>query len=250
MYIQIYIEEPWLTSDSLTSDRFRSESRFNSPSNYLCMMTRYTLDSPLWVNLYQVFFSVWLQLRNSSQGCRWFFKKKLFRLWNSILPEPGQPSAQLSKLICPTECRKTQHSMSRWHRAVHIPWLVDSYDTHKGKHWLNSNPQPTGCEFDNPQTSAVHLISVALTLCLDTRSATRCRAFDKLGSNAVSWHTKRRPVPCIWFLCFSHFIWAKKFSHTNKLLNISPTIKLIYDWEVGILFSLITKIKSVKAFYV
>ena len=38
-------------------------------------------------------------------------KKKLIRLWNSILPEPGQPSAQLSKLICPTECRKTQHSM-------------------------------------------------------------------------------------------------------------------------------------------
>ena len=26
MYIQIYIEEPWLTSDSLTSDQFRSES--------------------------------------------------------------------------------------------------------------------------------------------------------------------------------------------------------------------------------
>ena len=48
-------------------------------------------------------------------------KKELIRLWNSILPEPGQPSAQLSKLIRPTECRKTQHSMSRWHRTVHIP---------------------------------------------------------------------------------------------------------------------------------
>ena len=48
-------------------------------------------------------------------------KKELIRLWNSILPEPGQPSAQLSKLIRPIECRKTQHSMSRWHRTVHIP---------------------------------------------------------------------------------------------------------------------------------
>ena len=56
----------------------------------------------------------------------------------------GQPSAQLSKLMRPTECRKTQHSMSRWHRTVHIPWLVDSYNTHKGKRWLNSNPQTTG----------------------------------------------------------------------------------------------------------
>ena len=35
-----------------------------------------------------------------------FFLKELIRLWNSILPEPGQPSAQLPKLIHPTECRK------------------------------------------------------------------------------------------------------------------------------------------------
>ena len=48
-------------------------------------------------------------------------RKELIRLWNSILPEPGQPSAQLSKLIRPTECRKTLHSMGRWHRTVHIP---------------------------------------------------------------------------------------------------------------------------------
>ena len=70
-------------------------------------------------------------------------KKELIRLWNSILPEPGQP-CQLSKLIRSTECRKTLRSMSRWHRTVRIPWLVDSYDTHKGKRWLNSNPQTTG----------------------------------------------------------------------------------------------------------
>ena len=30
-------------------------------------------------------------------------KKELIRLWNSILPEPGQPSAQLCKLIRPTD---------------------------------------------------------------------------------------------------------------------------------------------------
>ena len=49
-----------------------------------------------------------------------FLKKELIHLWNSILPEPGQPSAQLSKLIRRTEYRKTQHSMRRWHRTVHI----------------------------------------------------------------------------------------------------------------------------------
>ena len=37
-------------------------------------------------------------------------KKKLILLWNSILPEPGQPSAQLSKLIRLTACNKTKHN--------------------------------------------------------------------------------------------------------------------------------------------
>ena len=27
-----------------------------------------------------------------------------------------------------------------------VPWLVDSYDTHNGKRWLNSNPQTTGTD--------------------------------------------------------------------------------------------------------
>ena len=40
-------------------------------------------------------------------------KKKLFRRWNSILLEPGQPSAQLSKLIRLTACKKTKHAVSR-----------------------------------------------------------------------------------------------------------------------------------------
>ena len=67
-------------------------------------------------------------------------RKELIRLWNSILPEPGQPSAQLSKLIRLTTCKKTNHTVSRWYRTVHIPLLVASYDTHKGKRWLNSKP--------------------------------------------------------------------------------------------------------------
>ena len=67
-------------------------------------------------------------------------KIELIRLWNSILPEPGQPSAQLSKLIRPTACKKIMHAISRWCWTVYIPWLVTSYDTHKGKRWLNSNP--------------------------------------------------------------------------------------------------------------
>ena len=69
-------------------------------------------------------------------------KKRTHPLWNSILPEPGQPSAQLSKLIRLTTCKKT---VSRWYRTVYIRWLVASYDTHKGKRWLNSDlPKPQG----------------------------------------------------------------------------------------------------------
>ena len=67
-------------------------------------------------------------------------KIELIRLRNNILPEPGQPSAQLSKLIRLTTCKKAMHATTRWYRTVYIPWLVASYDTHKGKRWLNSNP--------------------------------------------------------------------------------------------------------------
>ena len=34
-------------------------------------------------------------------------KKKLLCHWNSILPEPGQPSTQLYKLTCLTACKQT-----------------------------------------------------------------------------------------------------------------------------------------------
>ena len=75
------------------------------------------------------------------------------RLWNSILPEPGQPSAQLSKLICLTACKKTKHTVIRWYRTVYIPWLVASYDTHKGKRWMNSN-------LTKPQGYTVHASNI------------------------------------------------------------------------------------------
>ena len=58
-----------------------------------------------------------------------------------------------------TQCPTVQTHTPQWMQAdpafnepvartVHIPWVVDSYDTHMGKRWLNSNPQTTG-----PQTS-------------------------------------------------------------------------------------------------
>ena len=36
------------------------------------------------------------------------------------LPEPGQPSAQLSKLIRLTACKKAMHAISQWYRTVYI----------------------------------------------------------------------------------------------------------------------------------
>ena len=72
------------------------------------------------------------------------FKKDLIRLWNSILPDPGQPNPLLSKLILITAYKMTHNTVSRWYRTVHIPSLVASYDTHKGKRLQNSNPHTTG----------------------------------------------------------------------------------------------------------
>ena len=39
-------------------------------------------------------------------------KIELIRLWSSILPEPGQPSAQLSKLIRLTACKKAMQQQA------------------------------------------------------------------------------------------------------------------------------------------
>ena len=71
-------------------------------------------------------------------------KIELIRLWNCLLPEPGQPSSQLSKLIRLTACKKAMHAISRWYRTVYIPWLVASYDTHKGNVGWILIPQTTG----------------------------------------------------------------------------------------------------------
>ena len=73
-------------------------------------------------------------------GIPFVLKIELICIWNSILSEPGQPSAQLSELICLTACNKAMHAISWWYRTVHIPWLVTSYDTHKSERWLNSDP--------------------------------------------------------------------------------------------------------------
>ena len=78
--------------------------------------------------------------QNLLAGMPLILKIELIRLWSCILPEPGQPSAQLSKLIRLTACKKAMHATSWWYRTVYIPWLIASYDTHKGKRWLNSNP--------------------------------------------------------------------------------------------------------------
>ena len=87
--------------------------------------------------LLSVMLLVLLKKKNSSAYGTVIFK---FDNWTWT----GTTQCPTVQLIRPTEYRKTQHSMSRWHRTVHIPWLVDSYDTHKGKRWLNSNPQTTG----------------------------------------------------------------------------------------------------------
>ena len=72
-------------------------------------------------------------------------KKELIRLWNSILPEPGQPSAQLSKLIRMTACKKTKHTVSRWYRTVYIPWFVSFYDTKRANvGWILNPPSHRG----------------------------------------------------------------------------------------------------------
>ena len=85
-------------------------------------------------------------------------KKELIRLWHSISPEPGQSSAQLSKLIRLTACKKTKHTVSRWYWTVYIRWLVAAYDTCKGKRWLNSDRPSYGVK------TIWNILSVRLSL--------------------------------------------------------------------------------------
>ena len=120
------------------------------------------------------------------------YEKELIRLWNSILPEPGQPSVQLSKLIRLTACKNTKHAVSRWHRTVYIPWLVASYYAHKGKRWLHFNPpshRGRSNEMIDPTTQ--QLIGETCTCRYSTTSATGWLIHPGLslleGWDAVPW---------------------------------------------------------------
>ena len=73
------------------------------------------------------------------------FKKRTHPPLEQYITWTGQPSAQLSTLIRFTAFKKTKHTVSRCYSAVYIPWLVASYDMHKGKRSLNSRPpKPQG----------------------------------------------------------------------------------------------------------
>ena len=92
-------------------------------------------------------------------GMPLILKVELIRLWNSILPELGYRSAQLSKLIRLTACKKAMHAISRWFRTVYILWLVASYDAHKSKRWLNSNrPNHRGQNVINKRSIDLQLL--------------------------------------------------------------------------------------------
>ena len=45
-------------------------------------------------------------------------KLDLIRLWNSILPEPGQLNVHLSKVIRLIACKNAIHTTSRWYKPV------------------------------------------------------------------------------------------------------------------------------------
>ena len=61
-----------------------------------------------------------------------------------MLPEPGQPSAQLSKLIRLMAFKQAKHTISLWYRTVFIPWLVDSYKCTKANIGWILIPKPQG----------------------------------------------------------------------------------------------------------
>ena len=88
---------------------------------------------------------LWLQLRSSSQGCRWFFKKK----------KNHPPMEQYITRTGTTQCPTVQTHMPWWMqedpafnepvaRTVHIPWLVDSYDTTRANVGWILIPKPQG----------------------------------------------------------------------------------------------------------
>ena len=96
-----------------------------------------------------------------------FFTKEIILIWYIILPELRQPSAQLSKLLRSITIRMIQHTMSRWHWTVHIPWLVTSYDTHKAKH--------LGILLPKPQGNTIRFFHLGLCFCIYTITVYRIR---------------------------------------------------------------------------
>ena len=106
---------------------------------------------------------MWLFIHRSTfdilRVIRVYFYQLFF--WSPcILPKPGQPSAQLSKLIRLTACKKTKNAVSRWYRTVNILWLVASYDTHNCKCWLNSIPQATEVKVYNYMVRVIYIFGV------------------------------------------------------------------------------------------
>ena len=109
-------------------------------------------------------------------GMQLVLKIELIRVWNRILPEPGQPSAQLSKLICLTACKKAMHAISRWYRTIYIPWLVAYYDTHKSKRLLNSIPPIRLCANTRGTDESLHQF---------------CPVFTRLNNTAIRKHPRK-----------------------------------------------------------
>ena len=133
----------------------------------------------------------------SSQGCSWPFKKKNTSAFGTayLLPELGQLSAQLPKLIRLTACKKTKHTVSPWYRTIYIPWLVASYDMHKGKRWLNFiPPKPQGSNLTLNLTHIPH-IKFQSTICNPINGRNKFRICKKCSASCMQdletifkWH--------------------------------------------------------------
>ena len=81
----------------------------------------------------------------SSQGCSWFFKKRTHPPLEQYITWTRTTQCPTVQTHTPYCIQKTKHTVSRWYRTAYIRWLVASYDTHKGKRWLNSEPsKPQG----------------------------------------------------------------------------------------------------------
>ena len=162
-------------------------------------------------------------------------RKELICLWDSIFPEPGQPSAQLSKLIRLTACKKTKHAVSRWYRTVYIPWLVASYDTHKGKHWQYSKPlKPQGLQYNSNGLFMLYCflilvtsgqcgtVGVRMALCVwSMKFWTLC--LYRCGCGAMTGQL-------LWLCCLSQ---AEAFGDWPVVTHLSLLLLLIHRYKLA-----------------